>query len=127
MNNSQIAIVINLIELIGLLYIFISVRMLQKHKNFYLKSWEKAEEENMELKERIESLESIITSLTIKEVDYSDFDETKWYIRRNHGKNISIWVNMAISTINLTGLTENSPTSVGGEMNDSKRRMWIHL
>ena len=77
MNNSQIAIVINLIELIGLLYIFISVRMLQKHKNFYLKSWEKAEEENMELKERIESLESIITSLTIKEVDYSDFDETK--------------------------------------------------
>ena len=61
----------------------------------------KAEEENMELKERIESLESIITSLTIKEVDYSDFDETKWYIRRNHGKNISIWVNTAISTINL--------------------------
>ena len=35
-------------------------------------------------------------------------------------KNISIWVNTAISTINLTGLTENSPTSVGGEMNDSK-------
>lgn len=51
--------------------------MLQKHKNLYLKSWEKAEEENMELKEKIESLESIITSLTIKEVDYSDFDETK--------------------------------------------------
>lgn len=77
MNDPQIAIVINLIELIGLLYIFASVRLLQKHKNFYLKSWEKAEEENMELKEKIESLESIITSLTIKEVDYSDFDETK--------------------------------------------------
>ena len=77
MNDPQIAIVINLIELMGLLYIFISVRMLQKYKNFYLKSLEKAEEENMELKEKIESLESIITSLAIKEVDYSDFDETK--------------------------------------------------
>ena len=86
MNNSQIAIVINLIELIGLLYIFISVRMLQKDKNFYLKSWKKTEEENMELKEKIESLENIITSLAVREVDYSDFDETKWYIRRNHEK-----------------------------------------
>lgn len=38
---------------------------------------EKKDEENMELKEKIESLESIITSLAIKEVDYSDFDETK--------------------------------------------------
>lgn len=35
-------------------------------------------------------------------------------------KNISIWVNTAISAINLTELTENSPTSVGGKMNDSK-------
>lgn len=77
MNNSQIAIVINLIELIGLLYIFISVRMLQKNKRFYLKSWKKAEEENMELKEKIESLENTITQLAVKEVDYSDFDETK--------------------------------------------------
>ena len=77
MNDPQIAIVINLIELIGLLYIFASVRLLQKDKNFYLKSWEKTEEENMELKEKIESLENMITSLAVREVDYSDFDETK--------------------------------------------------
>lgn len=51
--------------------------MLQKDKNFYLKSWKKTEEENMELKEKIESLENIITSLAVREVDYSDFDETK--------------------------------------------------
>lgn len=79
MNNPQISIVINLIELLGLLYIFVSVRMLQKNKRFYLKSWKKAEEENMELKEKIESLENTITQLAVKvkEVDYSDFDETK--------------------------------------------------
>lgn len=77
MNNPQISIVINLIKLLGLLYIFVSVRMLQKNKRFYLKSWKKAEEENMELKEKIESLENTITQLAVKEVDYSDFDETK--------------------------------------------------
>ena len=77
MNTQQISIVINLIELLALLYVFVSVRMLQKNKRFYLKSWEKAEEENMELKEKIESLENTITQLAVKEVDYSDFDETK--------------------------------------------------
>ena len=77
MNNPQISIVINLIELLGLLYIFVSVRMLQKNKRFYLKSWKKAEGENMELKEKIESLENTIIQLAVKEVDYSDFDETK--------------------------------------------------
>lgn len=77
MNDPQIAIVINLIELMGLLYIFISVRLLEKDKKFYWKSWKKAEEENMELKEKIESLENTITALAVKEVDYSDFDETK--------------------------------------------------
>ena len=77
MNTQQISIVINLIELLALLYVFVSVRMLQKNKRFYLKSWKKAEEENMELKEKIESLENTITQLVVKEVDYSDFDETK--------------------------------------------------
>lgn len=77
MNNPQISIVINLIELLALLYVFVSVRMLQKNKRFYLKSWKKVEEENMELKEKIESLENTITQLAVKEVDYSDFDETK--------------------------------------------------
>ena len=77
MNTQQISIVINLIELLGLLYVFVSVRMLQKNKRFYLKSWKKAEAENMELKEKIESLENTITQLAVKEVDYSDFDETK--------------------------------------------------
>lgn len=77
MNTQQISIVINLIELLGLLYIFVSVRMLQKNKRFYLKSWKKAEEENMELKEKIDSLENTIIQLAVKEVDYSDFDETK--------------------------------------------------
>ena len=77
MDNPQISIVINLIELLGLLYVFVSVRILQKNKRFYLKSWKKAEEENMELKAKIESLESTITQLAVKEVDYSDFDETK--------------------------------------------------
>ena len=77
MNTQQISIVINLIELLALLYVFVSVRMLQKNKRFYLKSWKKAEEKNMELKEKIESLENTITQLAVKEVDYSDFDETK--------------------------------------------------
>lgn len=77
MNTQQISIVINLIELLALLYVFVSVRMLQKNKRFYLKSWKKTEEENMELKEKIESLENTITQLAVKEVDYSDFDETK--------------------------------------------------
>ena len=77
MNTQQISIVINLIELLALLYVFVSVRMLQKNKRFYLKSRKKAEEENMELKEKIESLENTITQLAVKEVDYSDFDETK--------------------------------------------------
>ena len=77
MNTQQISIVINLIELLALLYVFVSVRMLQKNKRFYLKNWKKAEEENMELKEKIESLENTITQLAVKEVDYSDFDETK--------------------------------------------------
>jgi len=77
MNTQQISIVINLIELLALLYVFVSVRMLQKNKRFYLKSWKKAKEENMELKEKIESLENTITQLAVKEVDYSDFDETK--------------------------------------------------
>lgn len=77
MNTQQISIVINLTELLALLYVFISVRMLQKNKRFYLKSLKKAEEENMELKEKIESLENTITQLAVKEVDYSDFDETK--------------------------------------------------
>lgn len=77
MNTQQISIVINLIELLALLYVFVSVRMLQKNKRFYLKSWKKAEAENMELKEKIESLENTITQLAVKEVDYSDFDETK--------------------------------------------------
>lgn len=77
MNTQQISIVINLIELLALLYVFVSVRMLQKNKRFYLKSWKKAEEENTELKEKIESLENTITQLAVKEVDYSDFDETK--------------------------------------------------
>ena len=77
MNTQQISIVINLIELLALLYVFVSVRMLQKNKRFYLKGWKKAEEENMELKEKIESLENTITQLAVKEVDYSDFDETK--------------------------------------------------
>ena len=77
MNDPQIVIAINLIELLALLYVFVSVRMLQKNKRFYLKSWKKAEEENMELKEKIESLENTITQLAVKEVDYSDFDETK--------------------------------------------------
>lgn len=77
MNTQQISIVINLIELLALLYVFVSVRMLQKNKRFYLKSWKKAEEENMELKEKIESLENTITQLAVKKVDYSDFDETK--------------------------------------------------
>ena len=31
----------------------------------------------MELKEKIESLKNTITQLAVKEVDYSDFDETK--------------------------------------------------
>ena len=77
MNTQQISIVINLIELLALLYVFVSVRMLQKNKRFYSKNWKKAEEENMELKEKIESLENTITQLAVKEVDYSDFDETK--------------------------------------------------
>lgn len=77
MNTQQISIVINLIELLALLYVFVSVQMLQKNKRFYLKSWKKAEAENMELKEKIESLENTITQLAVKEVDYSDFDETK--------------------------------------------------
>ncbi|MBU9871819.1 hypothetical protein KTQ89_05515 [Holdemanella porci] len=77
MNTQQISIVINLTELLALLYVFVSVRMLQKNKRFYLKSLKKAEEENMELKEKIESLENTITQLAVKEVDYSDFDETK--------------------------------------------------
>lgn len=77
MNTQQISIVINLTELLALLYVFVSVRMLQKNKRFYLKSLKKAEEENMELKEKIESLENTITQLAVKEVDYSDFEETK--------------------------------------------------
>lgn len=77
MNTQQISIVINLTELLALLYVFVSVRMLQKNKRFYLKSLKKAEEENMELKEKIESLENTITQLAVKEVYYSDFDETK--------------------------------------------------
>ena len=77
MNTQQISIVINLTELLALLYVFVSVRMLQKNKRFYLKSLKKTEEENMELKEKIESLENTITQLAVKEVDYSDFDETK--------------------------------------------------
>ena len=52
MNTQQISIVINLTELLALLYVFVSVRMLQKNKRFYLKSLKKAEEENMELKEK---------------------------------------------------------------------------
>lgn len=77
MNTQQISIVINLTELLALLYVFVSVRMLQKNKRFYLKSLKKAEEENIELKEKIESLENTITQLAVKEVYYSDFDETK--------------------------------------------------
>lgn len=53
MNTQQISIVINLIELLALLYVFVSVRMLQKNKRFYLKSWKKLRKKTWNLRKRL--------------------------------------------------------------------------